>query len=82
MKYVFLTDFDFNIIIGKMLISLCVATALCDLIRLHNIFQFLISFVFFKCLDCVIITNSHIAGIDLVVDYLNTLFKILRCHNC
>ena len=45
MEYIFLicVDFDFNVIIGKMLISFYAAAVLCDPGRLHSIFRFLIS---------------------------------------
>lgn len=74
MKYIFsiFVDFDFNVIIGKMLISFYVATVFCDLCKLHSIFRFLIS-LFSNALDCVNITNSYIAGIGFVVDYLKQI---------
>lgn len=45
MKYVFLicVDFDFNVIIGKMLISFYAAIVLCAPHRLRSIFRSLIS---------------------------------------
>lgn len=45
MKDIFLlcVDFDFNVLIGKMLVSFYEATVFCDLRRLNNTFRFLIS---------------------------------------